>query len=139
MAETKTASQAAEKWSRVTPERTADYEQGVKNPRTDWQQATAAAESRFKEGVIKAANDGRFGKGVARAGSAKWQRGAIEKGVSRFGPGVLASASNYAQAIAPVLDVISRTTLPPRYPRGDSRNIQRVAALASALHKLKTA
>jgi len=78
----------ARKWAMVTPGRTEDYRAGVENPRRDWGTATAAAEGAYESGVTQAIAKKRFGKGVKAAGTEKWQRGAVEKGTARWGPGV---------------------------------------------------
>lgn len=129
----KSVADIARKYARVAPTRTEDYESGVRNPRVDWKTATAAAEPSYKEAVTRAATEGRFGKGVAAAGTEKWQKKAIDKGTQRWGPGVQIAQPDYEKAFAKYRDVIERTTLPPRYPKGDPRNIQRVAAIAKAL------
>jgi len=137
MALTKSADQVASKWARVTPERAPDYEDGVRNPTKDWGTQTAAAEDTYKAGVTAAMGRGAFGKGVRKAGTASWQKGAIEKGTARFGPGVQTAQPKYQSAIADVLSTINSVTLPPRYAKGDPRNIARVSAIATALHKKK--
>ena len=38
----------------------------------------------------------------------------------------------------PYLETIAATQLPPRFAKGDPRNVQRVAAIAAALRKRKT-
>ena len=78
----------ANKFATVTPQRTEDYRNGVQNPRKDWATSTAAAESAYETGVQLAITKKRFGKGVKKAGTEKWQRGAVEKGTQRWGPGV---------------------------------------------------
>lgn len=137
MANIKDAGQIAAKWARVTPQRTDDYQSGVENPRTDWQQATAAAAGAQAAGVQQAIAEKRFEKGVAKAGTAKWQKGATDKGVQRWGPGVQAAGGDYEQGFKPYADTIKSTTLPPRYPKGDPRNLDRVKAISSALHAKK--
>lgn len=127
------------KFTEVTPQRSGEYETGVKNPRRDWAQATAAAEESYKAGVAQAAAAGRFGKGVRKAGTAKQQRGALDKGVSRFGPGVAVSGPAFQEGFGPYHQVISSTTLPPRFARRDPRNLARVSAVATALGKAKEA
>lgn len=131
------SSEIAVKWARVTPERSTDYEAGVRSPRRDWKSETAAAEARYKEGVTKAAAEGRFGKGVARAGTAKWQRKAIDVGTARFGPGVAAAGPDYEAGFAPYRATIAGLTLPERYATGDARNLKRVEVIAKALHEKK--
>ena len=127
----------ATKWARVTPERAKDYNDGVKTPKKDWQTMTEAAESAYEEGVRVAIDRKAFSAGVRKAGTAKWQRKATEVGAKRYGPGVRAAESDYERGFAPFRDVIERTDLPPRYPKGDPRNIDRVAAIAAALHAAK--
>lgn len=138
MAATKPADQVASKWSRVTPQRSEDYKMGVMSPRTPWAAASTAAASRYQEGVTAAVQRGAFQKGVAGAGDQKWQRKSAEKGPTRFAEGVALSTSDYQAGVQPYLDTIAATQLPPRYAKGDPRNVQRVAALATALRKRKT-
>jgi len=111
------AAKIAKKWGRVTPERTIDYEEGVRNPLKDWATETKAAEPRYEEGVKAAIARKSFGKGVDRV-----VRGAeddMRKGMER------------------VVKVLEGITLPQRYPTGDPRNIERVKVIQQALHKMK--
>ncbi len=125
------------RWASRTAAATPDYAAGIASPRTSWQQATVAAAGAQKDGIMQALADKRFEKGVAKAGDSKWQRGAQSKGVDRFGPGAQAGVEDYQTGFAPYAQVIESTQLPPRGPKGDPRNIQRVAVLAGALHKRK--
>ena len=84
MAEIRSIDHIAKKWARVTPQRRPDYEFGVNNPRRDWAEAAAAADGTWKEAITAAAASGRFGKGVKKAGTAKWKSRTIQKGPSRF-------------------------------------------------------
>jgi len=125
------------KWKRRTETAGAEYEAGVKDPKNDWLEKTVGAEKNYEAGVQNSIRLKRFGKGVKKAGTAKWQEGAVNKGVPRFGQGVAASGDNYEKGFAPYRDVIERTTLPPRYPKGDPRNFDRVKAMGTALHDAK--
>lgn len=137
MAEVKDTEQIAEKWARVTPQRTEDYAQGIQNPRRDWKGSTVAAASSWGQAVSQAVTDKRFEKGVAKAGSEKWQSKAASKGTERWGPGVSGSRGDYEEGFAPFREAIARVVLPPRFPAGDPRNIERVRVIASALRKAK--
>ena len=75
-----------------------DYERGASNPRRAWAQAALAAEPNYGAGVQAAIAKGRYGKGVAKAGDAKFLRGVKEKGVARFPSGVAAATGDYATA-----------------------------------------
>lgn len=123
----------AEKWAEVTPLRSTQYEDGVRDPLRDWQKNTEAAHEAWKSGVQDAIAKGRFPKGVNKAGNSKWQSKSIAKGPSRFREGVSIAGPDYEKGFAPFRDVIERTTLPPRFAKGDPRNIQRVAVMAAAL------
>jgi len=138
MAAVKSAARVSEKWARVTPQRSTDYEAGVKEPRTPWAAATGAANDRYKAGVQEAATANRFQKNVAAAGDATWLRKTLAKGPARFAEGVQLSGPDYEAAVKPYLDTIAATALPPRGPKGSPQNLQRVAVLASALRKKKT-
>jgi hypothetical protein len=127
----------ARKFATVTPGRTEDYRIGVENPRRDWATAAASAESAYEMGVTQAIAKKRFGRGVKAAGTEAWQRGAVEKGVSRWGPGVTMAQDKYARNFAPYRDAIERTTLPPRFARRDPRNLERVKAIVNALSAAK--
>ena len=135
MAEIKDASRIAEKWARVTPGRAGDYTEGINNPRRDWAASTIAAEDSYKAGVTAAANAGRFGRGVRAAGTEKWRERAIAKGPQRFAEGVQLGQADYLAGFEPFAAVIRATNLPPRFPKGDPRNIDRVRVLAAALNK----
>ena len=138
MAAIRPADQIARKWASVTPMRTADYEEGVKNPQKDWAQNTAAAADAYKTGVTQAIAEKRFEKGVSRAGTAGWQEGAITKGVPRWGAGVALGEQAYLTGFAPYREAIARLTLPPRYARRDPRNLERVKAVVNAMIAAKT-
>ena len=118
---------------------TPDYISGIQNPRNDWAQATSAAASNWASAVQAAAANGSFAKGVNKAGSAKQIAKAIGKGAQRYAAGVADGQSEYAAAIAPFLQVITNTTLPPRGPKGDPRNLDRVKAITQALRAKKLA
>lgn len=126
-----------EKWARVTPQRVDDYLTGVKNPRASWQQQTVNAEKNYESGITTAITQKRFSKGVQKAGDTKWQTNAVTKGGARFGPGVQAGQSAYEAGFSPYAQVIESTTLPPRYAKGDPRNLDRVKAMAQALRAKK--
>jgi len=133
----KPARAIAEKWARVTPQRDADYRAGVEAPLKDWATEAVNANDRYVEGVTMAAQAGRYATGVQEAGTEKWKRGALQKGVQRWGPGVRVAQGDYERGFAPYREVIERVELPPRRPAGDPANIERVAAIARALHEAK--
>jgi len=133
MAEIKSISQIGEKWTRVTPQRTEDYKKGVQSPKRDWATEAEASAPNWKAGVDAAANKGLFEKGVAKAGTKKWQEKALSKGPGRFAEGVYASGPDYEKGFAPYREAIARVDLGPKYPRRDPRNLDRVKKVVDAL------
>jgi len=137
MADIKSLDKIGRKWTEVTPQRAGEYEEGVKNPRKSWQQATEEAADSYSEGVTAAISNNSFAKGVGEAGDAKWREGALNKGVRRWPEGVRLGGDAYRQGFAPYHSVIQGVTLPPRGPKGDPRNYDRVKAIGEALHEEK--
>ena len=133
MAEIKSASAIASKWTRVTPGRTEDYKLGIQNPKRDWAAETKAAEGNWKAGIDAAASKGLFGKGVDKAGSKKWQEKALKKGPGRFAEGVYIAGPDYEAGFKPYRDAIERVDLGPKFPRRDPRNLDRVKRVVDAL------
>ena len=138
MAEIKSAARIKEKWTRVTPMRTEDYKLGIASPRRDWEKSAIAAKESHKAAMATAAAQDAFAKGITKAGTAKWQTRAIQKGPGRFAEGVMVGGPDYEKGFAPYRDEIEKTVLPPRFPKRDPRNMARVAAIATALGKKKT-
>ncbi len=132
------AANIAAKWARVTPERTVDYEEGVRNPLRDWEKETADAEDRYEEGIKAALAQKRFGKGVRKVGTAKQKAKTILKGIPRWAEGVRVAEDDMRSGMEPVVKALEGITLPKRYATGDPRNIERVKIIQQTLHKLKT-
>ncbi len=129
-------SRVAAKWARRAGSAGEEYSEGVRSTPRSWQAAAAAAENNYKTAVTAAASAGRFGKGVSRAGDAKWKKNATEKGPARFAQGVSVAESDYNAGVAPYLEAIGRVDLPARGPAGSAGNYQRVAAIGNALRQL---
>lgn len=132
------AAKIAEKWARVTPERTQDYEDGVRNPKRDWADETSASEDRYEEGIKAAIQNKSFGKGVRKVGTAKQKLKSIQKGIPRWPEGVRGAEGDMRSGMEEVVRILEGLTLPKRYATGDPRNIERVKVIQQALHKLKT-
>lgn len=133
MAEIKSMASIRDKWTRVTPGRTEDYKLGIQNPKRDWAAETEAAEGNWKAGIDAAASKGLFAKGVAKAGSKKWQEKALKKGPGRFAEGVYIAGPDYEAGFKPFRDAIEKTDLGPKFPRRDPRNLDRVKRVVDAL------
>ena len=130
-------SQIARKWADVTPGRTEEYSNGVKSPKGSWASSAIAAKEAYEQGIQDSISRGSREKGISDAGDSKWQRGAVTKGVARFGPGVRAAQQDYQTGFAPYQAVIAGTTLPPKGAKGDPRNYERSRLMGEALHNAK--
>lgn len=125
------------KWQRVASVSQESYTEGVNNPRADWAKATADAEARYTTGVQQAISAKRFGKGVARAGTAKWQKGATEKGPGRWSQGISLAGDAYKNGFQPYHAELGRIVYPAKGAKGDPNNNRRVDAVTKAMHELK--
>lgn len=129
-------SRVSQKWARRAGSAGQEYSDGVANTPKSWQANAKAAEKNYQAGVTAAASQGRFGKGVDKAGDAKWKKNAQEKGPTRFAQGVATAEGDYANQVAPFLEMIGRTNIPDRGPTGSEGNYARVAAIGKALRQL---
>ena len=115
----------------------ADYQQGVQGAGEDWQRNTAAAADNYAAGVQEALTRGAFARGVQAAGGAKYSQKAGTVGARRFPEGVREGGAAFQAGVAPFLQTIAGLTLPPRRPKGDPANFQRVQVIGEALRRRK--
>jgi len=134
MVKVKPVDKVAEKWVSRASVATEDYKLGVQMAE-DWATAAEKAFDRWAKALQAAIAEKRFVGGVRAAGTDKWKKAALEKGADRYATGVRASADEYRAKISEVLRVIEGISLPERGPKGDPKNIERVKAIADALHK----
>lgn len=125
-----------EKYVRKAQAASGDYRDGVESPMKDWASGAADAEESYGQGVQEAINRGAYGKGVKKAGTAKWQKYAIELGSDRYAPGVRSKQDDYEGNFKPFRDTLEKLTLDtPRGPRGSASNYDRVRQVGEALHQ----
>lgn len=134
--ETASAAEIGRRFVTFAPARAPRYEEGVRNPKKDWAGETAAAESNYEAGVTAGIKRKAFGKGVKKAGTVKQQSQTI-KNLTRWAEGIEGAEDTMTAAMEPVVRVLEAITLPPRYPKGDKRNYQRVEAVGMGLRKAK--
>lgn len=136
MADIKPLNRIADKWSENAGSSQAGsaYRDGVQNPRRSWEDSTVAADEARKAGLIAADERDAFVEGVREAGNAKWQRRASSLGPARFRQGVREAKDDFQSGFSRYHSVIAGVTLPPRGPKGSPENIDRVRAIAEALH-----
>ena len=134
MAEIKPLAKIAAKWKRNTGTAGDSYREGVESPRRPWEAATIAADDARKEGLAAADARGAVIDGVRKAGDAKWKKNSVALGPARFRQGTANAEPEYVQGFTKYHATIASVTLPPRGPKGSPENIDRVRAIADALH-----
>jgi hypothetical protein len=132
-------SSVGSKWAARAGSAGQQYADGVKSPKRDWATNAGAAQANWEAGVQGAATRKSFSKGVSQAGTQKWQTKASSKGAQRFGPGVADAQPDYQKGFEPYANVISSTQLPPKFAKGDPRNVDRVRVMSQALRNAKVA
>jgi hypothetical protein len=137
VANIKSLDQSGQKWVERAGVAGAAYTAGVQNPRTPWAAASAAGDANYRAGVTAAASSGAYARGIRAAGDTKWRENSIAKGPSRFAEGVSLARDAWAKGFGPYQSAIASLTLPARGPTGSPANLQRVAAVATALRALK--
>jgi len=137
MPDVKSSDRISKKWIRQASVSQQEYVDGVRAPRRSWSDATVQAETSYEQGVQNAISRKAFSKGVTAAGDRKWQQRTTEVGPGRWADGIAKSQSSYIDGFEPYRQTIERTNLPPRGPKGDPKNIERVRVMADALHQEK--
>ena len=125
------------KWTEVTPGRAAYYEEGTRGKGGSWETGAKAGEPNWKAGVAAASAAGSFGRGVAKAGASKYEAGVRDKGVARWPQGVSVGGDAFNKGFAPYQSALSGITLPPKGPKGDPKNLERVRVIMTALRAKK--
>jgi len=99
----KSADQIIEKYQRGVAGAAGDYAAGVQAPSRPWAAATQAGAKRWASGVQKAIQENTFQKGVSKAGDAKWQENALNKGAQRYAAAAGEAATEYAKVAGQVM------------------------------------
>ena len=137
MAKTKDVSTAAAKFARNAGGRSVDYADGIQNVgAAAFEAAAKAGEQNWQIGIQNAIAAKAREKGLQGAGE-KYMRNALGKGQSNYASGVAAAEGDYAKGVAPYTATLQALVLPPKGPKGDPKNIERVRAVATALSNKK--
>lgn len=127
----------ANKWSTRAQGAVNDYKAGAASPKQSQSAAAVAAAPLWQQAVQSPAALAAFTAGLNKAGDQGWLAGVNNKGAARYAGGITAGLQKFTNNITPFLQAISAINLPPKGLRGSAQNIQRVAAIAQALHSLK--
>ena len=115
-----------------------EYKIGVDTTTADWAGNTAAAAENYNQGVTQGIARQAFQRGVTAKGTAGWKEKASNVGSTRYAQGVAGAEAAFAAGFDKFANVLKSLSLPPRAPKGSPQNLERVRAVADALHKAKT-
>jgi hypothetical protein len=128
----KTPEQIAEKYQRGVSGAGSDYAAGVQNPSRSWAEATRNSEGRWWNGLQEAQSERRFSAGIQRAGDAKWQQNALEKGQARYTQAASQAASAYRQVAGDIMAAAERSRAAAASMPGDTQD-QRIQKAVAAM------
>jgi len=135
----KPLSDAVKYWEDGARARADRYAAEAKAAAELWQTNAEAAAKLYRDAVTAPNIEQMFKGGISRVGAAKYRRKVEAVGAARFAPGISAAKPDYESGVAPFLETLAALVLPARKPRGDPANIDRVAKIATELHKKRLA
>jgi len=133
----KTAQQVAEKYASRASAASTDYVSGVETTTKDQMARAIASAEIHKQATIAALNEGRYAKGLQKAGNQAWKDGVRKKGGNRYGEGVSTASGKYAANSASYDSARGAASSLPRGLKGSETNLARVKAVVSALRAVK--
>jgi len=128
-----------ERWERHSASAAQDYVDGTSAPKRPWAESTLAAEANYKAAVVAAANAGRQGAGVRKAGNAKWKRNIDRKGAMNYQTGVTGAGQDWAAGSQPYQQAVAAIAIPPRGAKNSTANYQRSQLVGDTQYKLRQA
>ena len=137
MVDVKPINDVVTKWETRSGGATQDYTKGAVAAANKYATEAGAAAPNYQAGVTASFGRNAYQTGVQKAGAAKYSMGVTKKGGARYAGGITAGKESFSQGMTGVLSTLQGVTLPARGPRGSPGNIQRVAAIASALRAAK--
>jgi hypothetical protein len=135
----KPISGSMERWERRSGASVQDYLDGTAAPKRPWAESTLAAEGNYKVAVTAAAQAGRQGAGVRKAGNAKWKRNIDRKGGANYQTGVTGAGQDWATGSQPYQQAVASLTLPPRGAKNSAENYRRGQMVGDTQFKLRQA
>lgn len=117
----------------------ADYTKNAAAAGGTWQDNTAASEQNYQTGVQDAISRGAFGKGVQKAGAAKYSSQITAVAGPRFADGIGKAGPAWQRGFGPIASAVAGKDIGPRGPRGSVQNKQRASNMSDAFRAAKLA
>ena len=131
---------SAQKWSRNAGAAATEFASAAQGAADKWGRNTQGAGANFRQAITAGNMQAKFERGVAKAAqSGKFATKLAKVGASRYSEGVGASQQDWSSGFEPYQGVLSTITYPPRAPRGDARNIERVKVVDTTLNAKRIA
>lgn len=137
MAVVRSVADSAKKFVNRASAAAPDYQAGVANAGPRWQAGTEAAGDAYVQGTQEAIADGRFLKGVRKAGASKYQTNASKLGPDRFRTGVANAEGAYSAGTAPYISAMQGFDYGPSGSRGSQQRRQRIDRHIDLMRKTK--
>ena len=136
----KDISLSAQKWSRNAGAAATEFAANAQAAAAKWGTETQKAGANFRQAISAGNIQAKFERGVAKAAqSGRFARKLAAVGSSRYSEGVGAAQQDWSSGFEPYQAVLSTLTYPPRAPRGDARNYERVKTPGQALNAKRIA
>lgn len=125
-------------FSAAIPRVAESYKKGVQRT-TDWQEKASSegAESRYAEGVQRAAASKLRQRQLQSVSNQEWQNRAANAGSQRIGPGMRDAVDKQSRNFEPYRQFIEGTSLPERTGDAEANVLARVVPIAKGLQDLK--
>ncbi len=133
------ASAAADKLVQRAQAASGEYAVNAAAAGDTWATAAQAAKAAFSQGITAGDIAGRWVRGIAKAGAAKYTRKINDVGKGRFAEGVSAGKQDYTANVEPFFATVAGLTLSARQARGSAANYQRVSQVGTALNAKRLA
>lgn len=129
--------ESQDKFSKRAAAAAPEYGKGVANAGPKWLAGAQASEDTYAAGVADAVANKRFGAGVRKAGSSKYQDRAAKLGPDRYRTGVAEGAPDWGKGYAPHAQALSSLDLGVKGMRGSEQNYNRSRQVGQALRAKK--
>lgn len=131
---------SAQKWSRNAGAASTEFAANAQGAADKWGTATRASGANFRQAISAGNIQAKFEKGVAKAVQlGRFAKKLAAVGAGRYSEGVGSAQQDWSTGFEPYQSTLQTITLPPRAPRGDARNYERVKAIGQALNAKRIA
>ena len=104
----RTPAEARKKWEERISTSGKYMRAGIEHPRADWLERIKATEKKRDAELRRAIDEGRITKGAEAAGTERWQKRALEIGVSHWESEAPKSGDRFEKGIAPVISCVEK-------------------------------